>query len=446
MQEAGVNLVAVGIFGWAPLEPRPGDTTSAGWTGSRPAARQRHPVNLATATSSPPPWLTTPHPEILPVTADGDPPVLGQPAGVLPQLTGVPRAAAGLAGELARRYAGHPAVALWHVNNEFGCHDAHCYCDTSAEAFRRLAAAPLRRRSTRSTRPGARRSGASATATGTRSMPPRRARRPGATRPSSSTSRRFSSDELLGCYRAERDAVLRRLSRPCRSPPTSWSPRFKPTWTTGPGRRSWTSSPTTTTSTDRLGDRTSSSRFAADLTRGPGRRQPVAADGAAPPARSTGSRATSPRRPGQLRRQLAVARGPRRRRDLFFQWRASRAGCREVPLRAACRTPAPTPRPGARSRRSAPSSDALGAVTGSRVHGRASAILFDWESWWARRAGQPPVGRRRLPRPGARRAPTRCWRRRHHGRRRPPGRRPEPLPAGARAQPVPGHRRAARRR
>ena len=25
---------------------------------------------------------------------------------------------------------------MWHVDNELGCHNAHCYCDVSAAAFR----------------------------------------------------------------------------------------------------------------------------------------------------------------------------------------------------------------------------------------------------------------------------------------------------------------------
>ena len=39
--------------------------------------------------------------------------------------------------QMATRYGDHPAVVLWHVSNELGCHNAHCYCDVSAEAFRR---------------------------------------------------------------------------------------------------------------------------------------------------------------------------------------------------------------------------------------------------------------------------------------------------------------------
>jgi beta-galactosidase len=37
---------------------------------------------------------------------------------------------------LAARYEDHPALSLWHVHNEYACHNARCYCDTSAAAFR----------------------------------------------------------------------------------------------------------------------------------------------------------------------------------------------------------------------------------------------------------------------------------------------------------------------
>ena len=41
-----------------------------------------------------------------------------------------------LAVRMARRYAGHPAVVMWHVSNEYGCHVPACYCELSAAAFR----------------------------------------------------------------------------------------------------------------------------------------------------------------------------------------------------------------------------------------------------------------------------------------------------------------------
>ena len=41
-----------------------------------------------------------------------------------------------LTAQLARRYHEHPALALWHVSNEYACHNLPCYCDTCAAAFR----------------------------------------------------------------------------------------------------------------------------------------------------------------------------------------------------------------------------------------------------------------------------------------------------------------------
>ena len=72
MREAHVNLVSVGIFSWALLEPEPG-VYDFGWLDrvidllwSNGIA-----VDLATPTAAPPAWLVRRHPEVLPVTADG---------------------------------------------------------------------------------------------------------------------------------------------------------------------------------------------------------------------------------------------------------------------------------------------------------------------------------------------------------------------------------------
>ena len=54
-------------------------------------------------------------------------------------------AAAKLVEQLATRYAGHPALVMWHVNNEYGCHVSRCWCDRSAAAFRDSFASRLAR-------------------------------------------------------------------------------------------------------------------------------------------------------------------------------------------------------------------------------------------------------------------------------------------------------------
>ena len=87
----------VGIFSWALLEPSEGRASTS--AGSTRCSDLLHAggiaVDLATATASPPPWLSPQHPEILPVDHDGSPALAGQPAGVVPELAGVPRARSG---------------------------------------------------------------------------------------------------------------------------------------------------------------------------------------------------------------------------------------------------------------------------------------------------------------------------------------------------------------
>jgi beta-galactosidase len=46
------------------------------------------------------------------------------------------RYALALVEQVAERYGAHPAVELWHVSNELGCHNVHDYSDDAAAAFR----------------------------------------------------------------------------------------------------------------------------------------------------------------------------------------------------------------------------------------------------------------------------------------------------------------------
>src|ERR1700712_3508365 len=72
MREAGVTIVSLGIFSWARLEPSEG-RFDFGWLDDAMDLLHANDivVDLATATASPPPWLTTAYPSILPVTVDG---------------------------------------------------------------------------------------------------------------------------------------------------------------------------------------------------------------------------------------------------------------------------------------------------------------------------------------------------------------------------------------
>lgn len=137
MQVAGVNLVSLGIFAWSRLEPEPGkyefkwldrimDLLHAGGIS----------VNLATPTASPPPWLVRLHPEILPVRSDGTILWHGSRRHYCPHSPAYHEYADRLVTRLVEHYRDHPALKLWHVDNEYGCHISECFCNTSAEAFR----------------------------------------------------------------------------------------------------------------------------------------------------------------------------------------------------------------------------------------------------------------------------------------------------------------------
>jgi beta-galactosidase len=137
MREAGVNIVSVGIFSWALLQPTE-DTWDFGWLDRALDLLHRNgiAVDLATATASPPPWLTTLHPEILPVTRSGETLWPGARQQWRPTSPVFRTYALALVTAIAERYADHPALAMWHVNNELGCHNVYDYSDDAAAAFR----------------------------------------------------------------------------------------------------------------------------------------------------------------------------------------------------------------------------------------------------------------------------------------------------------------------
>ena len=188
MQRANISFVSLGIFSWSWLEPAKGeyefewldtilDKLHAGGIA----------VDLATATATPPPWLSAAHPEILPVDVDGHTLWPGSRQTWCPTSPVFREYAVALTRQLATRYHEHPALAMWHVSNEYACHNLPCYCDECARHFRawlqRRYDAPRRRSTTRGAPP----SGASATPTGSRSCP-RAGRRRSTTRRTCSTT------------------------------------------------------------------------------------------------------------------------------------------------------------------------------------------------------------------------------------------------------------------
>ncbi|MGV9878797.1 beta-galactosidase [Streptomyces sp. NPDC003006] len=138
MREAGVTMVSVGIFSWALLEPAPG-AHDFGWLDRLIDLLHEHGirVDLGTPTVAPPAWFYREHPDALPVTAEGVRYEFGSRGAICHSSPAYREAAADITTRLAIRYADHPALALWHVHNEYGVPVSACYCDNCAAHFRR---------------------------------------------------------------------------------------------------------------------------------------------------------------------------------------------------------------------------------------------------------------------------------------------------------------------
>ncbi|MEH1125386.1 beta-galactosidase [Micromonospora sp. CPCC 206061] len=377
MRQAGIDLVAINIFGWSYLEPRPGEYDFDGLD-RIVALLHEHDIkiNLGTGTASPPPWLSTLHPEILPTAPDGTRRYPGGRQAWCPSSPVFRRRALALVEQVARRYGQHPAIALWHVSNELGCHNAHCYDEETAEAFRRW----LRKRygTVDALNEGwgtsfwSQRYGDWAEV-----QPPRQAlsaRNPGQIL----DFHRFSSDELLDYYRDEVEVLRRHTTVPITTNfMVTAHIRNLDYWTWAPE--------VDVVANDhyldhRLDEPTAELAFAADLTRGlAGGRPWILME------QSVGAVSWQPhnlaKAPGEMIRNSLthVARGADS--VCFFQWRASAQGAEK--FHSALVPHAGTDTEAWREvLRLSAILDRLDEVAGTTVDTDV-ALLFSWQSWWS---------------------------------------------------------------
>lgn len=386
MQEAGVNLVSVGIFAWSRIQPTP-TTWDFGWLDRVLDLLHARGVRvcLATATASPPPWLARLHPDSLPVTAEGVVLHLGSRQQFSPSSPDYRRHAAALVRRIAKRYAKHPAVAAWHIGNEFACHMNECHGPHSVVAFRAWLKKKYKTVAALNAAWGAA-FWSQLYGSWDEIHTPRRA--PYASNPAQQLDfKRFTNDAFLELYRMERD-ILREHS-PSIPATTNFMAFFKPldyhAWSRELDFTAWDSYPDPA-SPD------AGRHWAAvghDLTRSlkPGRPFILMESATSGVNWRPFNR---PKPPGLQRLQSlqAVARGA----DgvMFFQWRASLSGSEKFhsgmlshvdPER--CRIHAEVRRVGAELKRLAP-------VTGSVVRARV-AIVMDWAAWWALELDSKPA-------------------------------------------------------
>jgi len=141
MRRAGANSVNVGVFSWGLIEVADGEHDWR-WLDRVMdlCADAGIGVNLATPTAAPPIWLWRAHPEIGRVDDRGVRASQGGRLGWSPASAVFRRHALRIVEALAERYGEHPALRLWHVSNELGNENHHCWSDESSAAFARWVA------------------------------------------------------------------------------------------------------------------------------------------------------------------------------------------------------------------------------------------------------------------------------------------------------------------
>ncbi|MEU9370628.1 beta-galactosidase [Streptomyces avermitilis] len=374
MKAAGVNSVTLGVFSWAKLEPRPGarefgwldrlmDLMHAGGIG----------VVLATPTSAPPPWMGRLHSETLPRDEDGRTEWWGGRQHFSHSSATYRRYAAAITEDLAARYGSHPALTLWHINNEYCTYD---WGDEAAAAFRRWLQDKYGTVDALNEAWG--------TAFWSQGydgwheiLPPRHAHY--MKNPTQVLDfKRFTSDMLLECYLAERDIVRRH------TPHIPVTTNFMPMWA---GQDAWRwAAEEDVVSVDLYPDPrdpfgAQSGALVQDMTRSQAGHGPwVLMEQAAGAVNWRGVNHPKPSGLNRLWSLQAVARGA----DgvCYFQWRQSRQGAEKFHSGMVShageegRTYREVKRLGAELAR-------IGAeVTDSHVSADI-ALLHDWNSWWA---------------------------------------------------------------
>ncbi len=134
MKEAHCNVVSMGMFSWSMLEPEEGNYQFE-WLES--VINNLYDNGIYTFLSTPsgarPHWLAKKYPEVLRVEKNRVRNLFGLRHNHCYTSPAYREKVAQINGELAKRFANHPGVLLWHLSNEYG---GECHCPLCQEAFR----------------------------------------------------------------------------------------------------------------------------------------------------------------------------------------------------------------------------------------------------------------------------------------------------------------------
>ncbi|HJW01538.1 MAG TPA: beta-galactosidase [Arthrobacter sp.] len=380
MKEAGVNLVTLAVFSWSRLETADGvydfdwlddvmDLMHANGIG----------VDLATPDAVPPAWLIAQHPDILPVLADGTTFGFGSRQHFDVSHPAYREKSLAMAEKMGERYAKHPALCMWHVNNEYGPVSYGPHADRAFRAWLQAKYSSLDELN----------QAWSTDVWGQVYSDWAQVNAPAQPRTWSNPSRRldyhrFTSDSMLEHYKAERD-ILRRHT-PDLPVVTNFMRFYKNNdyW-------AWAAEEDAAALDIYPDPREADAHVAAalnfDLMRSLRKGQPWLVMEQATAAVSQWSVNVS-KLPGKMRlgSYQAIAQGADS--ILFFQWRQAKGGTERFHS-GMVNHAGPNTRVFREVCELGQELKGLGGITGTRSAAK-TAIVFDWDCWWALELGNSP--------------------------------------------------------
>ena len=380
MKDAGVNLVTLAVFSWSRLETADG-VYDFGWLDDIMELLHANGigVDLATPDAVPPAWLVAQYPDILPVLADGSTFGFGSRQHFDVSHPAYRRKSLAMAEKMGERYAGHPALCMWHVNNEYGPVSYGPHADKAFREWLQKKYSSLEDLNR----------AWSTDVWGQVYSDWAQVNAPAQPRTWSNPSRRldfhrFTSDSMLAHYKAERD-ILRRLT-PDLPIVTNFMRFYKNNdyW-------AWAAEEDAAALDIYPDPREEDAHVAAalnfDLMRSLRKGQPWLVMEQATAAVSQWSVNVS-KLPGKMRlgSYQAIAQGADS--ILFFQWRQARGGTERFHS-GMVNHAGPDTRVFREVRELGQELKGLGGITGTRSNAKV-ALVFDWDCWWALELGNSP--------------------------------------------------------
>ncbi|WP_042457207.1 beta-galactosidase [Neobacillus dielmonensis] len=134
MRLANVNVVTLGVFSWSSLEPKEGVFTFQ-WLDDIMDWLYENEIYtiLSTPSGGKPPWMVKKYPDIMRTRRNRVRHLYGERENQCNSNLTFRRKVKEIDQELAKRYAHHPGLVMWHISNEMY---GECHCELCQQNFR----------------------------------------------------------------------------------------------------------------------------------------------------------------------------------------------------------------------------------------------------------------------------------------------------------------------